>query len=77
MGSLLNHPIWDTVILFWLFSAAVNALPVPEDTSSRVYRWLYTFLTTLLGHVSDAMNQRRQAAADRALEQQRRSQPNM
>jgi hypothetical protein len=67
---LPNHPVWDTVILFWLFSAAVNALPTPTDDSSAVYRYIYTFLTTVLGHLSDAINQRRQAAAEKALQKE-------
>jgi hypothetical protein len=65
---LPNHPVWDTIILFWIFSAAVNALPVPTDESSGAYKWIYTFLTTLLGHVSDAMNQKHQAEAEKALQ---------
>ncbi|PWT93077.1 MAG: hypothetical protein C5B54_02430 [Acidobacteria bacterium] len=75
LDFLPNHPVWDTIILFWIFSAAVNALPLPTDESSAGYRWIYTFLTTLLGHVSDAMNQRHQAAAERALEGQTSSGP--
>jgi hypothetical protein len=70
---LADHTIWDTIVLFWIFSAAVNAMPVPKDTSSDGYRWVYTFLTALLGHVSDAMNQRGQAAAEAALAQQQSS----
>lgn len=70
MKFLGQHSIWDTIVLFWIFSAAVNALPLPTDASSGWYRWVYTFLTTLLGHLSDAINQRRQAAAEQALKQQ-------
>ena len=66
---LPNHLVWDTIVVFWIFSVAVNALFVLTDDSSSVYWWIYTFLTTLLGHVSDAMNQRHQAAAERALQQ--------
>jgi hypothetical protein len=55
-----NHPIWDTIIIFWVISAAVNALPEPSETSSGWYRWVYTFLTTLVGHLHDAINQRKQ-----------------
>jgi len=58
--NLANHPIWDTIIIFWIISAAVNALPEPSETSSSWYRWTYTFLTTLVGHLHDAINQRKQ-----------------
>lgn len=71
LGQLLpNHPIWDTIVIFWIFSAAVNALPVPTSQSSGVYKFIYTFFTTLLGHVSDAIHQKHQAAAEAALSRQ-------
>jgi hypothetical protein len=54
-----DHTIWDTIVIFWIFSAAVNALPEPTETSSGFYHWIYVFLTVLLGHVSDAVNRRR------------------
>jgi hypothetical protein len=58
MDALVNHPIWDTIIIFWIFSAAVNAMPEPTSTSSGFYSWVYVFLTVLLGHVSDAIHRR-------------------
>jgi len=60
---LANHSIVDTVVLFWVFSAIVNNLPEPTDTSSGWYRWLYGFLTTLAGHLKDMIDARRPVKA--------------
>lgn len=51
-----RHSITDTLVLYWLFSAIVNALPEPSGTG--FYKWLYTFLTAIAGHLHDAINQR-------------------
>jgi hypothetical protein len=51
-----QHDIWDTIILFWIISAAINGLPEPDDHSSAFYRWFYVFATTIVGHLHDAMN---------------------
>jgi hypothetical protein len=51
-----EHSIWDTIVIYWIFSAAVNAMPEPDDASSSFYRWIYLFLTAIAGHIHDAMN---------------------
>ena len=55
-GWLAKHSITDTIVLYWIISAAVKAMPEPSGTG--FYKWLYTFLTTIAGHLHDAMNQR-------------------
>jgi hypothetical protein len=62
MGDwLAQHHVIDTVVLYWIFNAIVNALPTPGEESQGVYRFIYTFLTTILGHLSDAIHQRKEA----------------
>jgi len=63
---LANHSIWDTVILFWIISAAVNAMPEPMPNGSGFYRWIYLFLTTLVGHLHDMIQSRRQQSQPQA-----------
>lgn len=53
-----QHSITDTIVLYWIFSAIVNAMPEPAVNGNGWYKWLYTFLTTIAGHLHDAMNQR-------------------
>jgi hypothetical protein len=62
MGDWLqSHHVIDTVVLFWIFNAIVNALPEPGPDATGVYKFIYTFLTTILGHLSDAINRGRRA----------------
>lgn len=65
MDWLGKHSITDTLVLFWIFSAIVNALPEPADGSHGIYKFIYTFVTAVAGHLHDAINQRQaqQAAA--------------
>jgi hypothetical protein len=51
-----RHDILDTVIIIWIISAAINALPEPTDASNAFYRWFYIFATVLVGHLHDAIN---------------------
>ena len=39
------HLFWTGVIAFWVFSAAVSAMPQPASSSSNFYNWLFGFLT--------------------------------
>lgn len=62
-----QHSISDTIVLFWIFSAIVNAMPEPASDKG-VYKAIYTFLTFIVGHLNDMINQRqtRQSSAQSA-----------
>jgi hypothetical protein len=62
MDWINSHHFIDAAVLFWIFNAIVNALPEPAGTSGW-YRFLYTFLTTILGHLSDAIHSRQPKTA--------------
>src|SRR5262245_31485022 len=49
---ITQHTFWTAVAAYWVFSAAVGALPAPVAGSKFVYRWMYRFLHTLAGNVA-------------------------
>ena len=40
---LAAHQVIETL----LFAQAVNAMPMPTNTSTQFYRWIFTFLTSI------------------------------
>ncbi len=42
-----------TLIAFWVFSAAVQAMPEPDETSSKGYVFLYRFANTMAANITD------------------------
>lgn len=45
-------PAWLTgAIAWWIYSAAVQAMPDPEPTSHKFYRFLYQFLHLLAANI--------------------------
>ena len=65
---LTQHQFWSAVVLYWIYSAAVSAMPEPaacRPWASRPdpaanknpgYTWLYLFLHTLAGNLSTAFS---------------------
>lgn len=53
VGILIAHPFWSGVVGYWIFSAAVSSLPVPNG-SGNGYKWLYAFLNKLAGNIFSA-----------------------
>jgi hypothetical protein len=62
---LTQHQFWTAVVLYWIFSAAVSAMPEPAPcragasppdpgTGNPGYIWLYRFLHTVAGNVTTA-----------------------
>jgi hypothetical protein len=49
---LYQHSFWTAVALYWIFSAAVSAMPDPMPGGSPGYLWLYRFLHTIAGNLS-------------------------
>ncbi|HEY2380815.1 MAG TPA: hypothetical protein VGK48_06480 [Terriglobia bacterium] len=58
MNFLLQHQFWVAVVLYWVFSAAISAMPVPEANGSLGYTWLYRFLHTTAGNLTTAFGSR-------------------
>ena len=56
INFLLQHQFWDAVVLYWIFSAAISALPEPKPDGSAGYLWLYRFLHTTAGNISTAIS---------------------
>lgn len=54
MSFLHQHLFGDAVALFWIYSAAVSAMPAPTDKSGGGYQWLYSFLHTIAGNLTTA-----------------------
>jgi hypothetical protein len=53
---LLQHQFWAAVGAYWIFSAAVSAMPEPVSGSGAGYRWLYRFLHTTAGNITTALS---------------------
>jgi len=56
INFLLQHQFWVAVALYWIFSAAISALPEPNPNGSPGYLWLYRFLHTTAGNLTTAFN---------------------
>src|SRR5689334_15954930 len=55
---LLQHQFWVAVGIYWIFSAAVSAMPEPAPAGSPKYLWLYRFLHTTAGNISTVFGSR-------------------
>src|SRR6266567_2289992 len=47
---ILQHQFWAAVGVYWVFSAAVSALPKPNGNA--FYLWLYQFMHTVAGNIT-------------------------
>lgn len=55
LTSLLSNPlIWKVLGCYWVFSAAVGAMPTPEKGSNLFYVWAFRFLHGLSGNLNRA-----------------------
>jgi hypothetical protein len=52
---LMQHQFWAAVAMYWIFSAAVSAMPEPGAGGNPGYLWLYRFLHTTAGNISTAL----------------------
>ena len=55
---IAQHQFWIAVVMFWILSAAVSALPEPAGNGSPVYLWLYRFSHTIAGNLTTAFDSR-------------------
>lgn len=51
---LIQHQFWAAVAIYWIFSAAVSAMPEPATNGSPGYLWLYRFIHTIAGNITTA-----------------------
>ena len=51
---LANRTFWEVLVGYWLFSAAVGAMPTPQQGSSMGYQFLFRFAHILSGNVNRA-----------------------
>jgi hypothetical protein len=49
-----EHPATISMALYYLFSSAVGAMPMPDASSGKFYRWLFSFLNTLAANLNRA-----------------------
>jgi hypothetical protein len=52
---ITTHPVIATVISYFLFSNAVEALEPPDALSSKGYRWFFAFSHGFAGNVRYAL----------------------
>lgn len=50
-----THPTGVAMGTYWIFSAAISAMPMPDDKSGAFYKWLFVFAHTLAGSVARAL----------------------
>jgi hypothetical protein len=55
---LLEHQFGFAVALYWIFSAAVSAMPEPKQGDAGGYAWLYRFVHTIAGNLTTAFGNR-------------------
>jgi hypothetical protein len=48
------HPTAFTLGLYYMVSAAVGSLPMPDAESHKFYRWFFQFSNTLAANVTRA-----------------------
>jgi hypothetical protein len=52
---VLQHQFWAAVGIYWIFSAAVSAMPEPGGGDKPGYLWLYRFMHTTAGNITTAL----------------------
>ena len=55
LNFLTQHQFGAAMGIYWIFSAAVSAMPEPGVNSHRGYLWLYRFLHTTAGNITTAL----------------------
>ncbi len=52
---ILQYPTTTALVAFWLISNAVSAMPMPDSSSGKVYRWWFAFWHGLVGSIPRAL----------------------
>lgn len=50
-----SHHLIFAIAVYWTFSAAVSALPMPTPNGNKFYEWTYGFLHTIAGNLTTAI----------------------
>jgi hypothetical protein len=67
---IIAHQTLFTLAVYMVFSAATGAMPMPDNTSGKFYRWFFQFMNSLAANISRAkasfgtMSQQPPAQAD-------------
>jgi hypothetical protein len=64
---LTQHQFGFAVAIYWIFSAAVSAMPEPKPGDPGGYVWLYRFVHTIAGNLTTAFGNRFPASASKVL----------
>lgn len=56
LGIVAKHPAVVVILgaAWWIFSAAVSALPMPEQNDPKWYKFLFAFAHSLAGSLARA-----------------------
>ena len=55
MWSFISaHPTTFILLSYYVASAAIGALPMPDATDSKFYRWFFQFANTVSANVTRA-----------------------
>jgi hypothetical protein len=55
---VVQHQFWAAVAVYWIFSAAVSAMPEPGTGTNPAYLWLFRFLHTTAGNITTVFGSR-------------------
>lgn len=50
LKEILHNPTY-VIAAFWVYSAAVQAMPRPDANSGKFYRWFYSFLQSMAANI--------------------------
>jgi hypothetical protein len=54
MSYLSAHHTLVVLVSYYVFSAAIGSLPMPDEKSSKFYGWFFKFSNTLSANLSRA-----------------------
>ena len=49
---VMDHQTTATLVGYYLFAAFVGALPMPDEDSTKLYRFFFSFFNTLAANIS-------------------------
>ena len=49
-----NWHLYVLFLIYYVFSNAISALPLPDQTSGKFYAWVFKFLNGLAANISRA-----------------------
>lgn len=65
IDHIFDQQVLEGLLIFWVASAAVRALPEPTERSSPFYVWFYTFTQLFLANF-ELMRQGKRGGANAA-----------